>query len=402
MDRQAQPGLKTILRLAPSLLRRPGFGSSLARLQAARWGYNLRLPKSHRGGRIHQVSIRITDLCNLRCRTCGQWGENGYLLDKSPAELKKREVDPDRYSHLLHDLKADGHRPGVYLWGGEPLLYEGTVELLEEAAGLGLPGSIATNGTGLADKASQLAGAPLFLVQVSLDGPNPEIHNAARPSSSGRDNYSAVINGLEALGEERRARRQGLPLIATLTTINRFNQDRLVEIHEAVGDKVDLMVFYLSWWIDEARAEAHTGDFSDRFGFEPKCHYGWIGGWRPGDFDRLSGQLKTLVKKGAGRSGPAVVILPALTAGSDLTTYYTDHGARFGYNRCVSIYSAVEIDSNGDMSPCRDYHDYVVGNVKDRTISQLWNDPAYLKFRKSLSGDGLMPVCSRCCGLMGY
>ena len=74
----------------------------------------------------------------------------------------------------------------------------------------------------------------------------------------------------------------------------------------------------------------------------------------------------------------------------------------FGYNQCISIFQAVEVNSNGDMSPCRDYHDYVVGNIKDATITQLWNGPAYQKFRHSLATDGLMPVCSRCCGLMGY
>ena len=62
----------------------------------------------------------------------------------------------------------------------------------------------------------------------------------------------------------------------------------------------------------------------------------------------------------------------------------------------------VEGDSNGDLSPCRDYHDYVVGNLKEATITELWNSEAYRRFRRSLAEDGLMPVCSRCCGLMGY
>ena len=86
----------------------------------------------------------------------------------------------------------------------------------------------------------------------------------------------------------------------------------------------------------------------------------------------------------------------------DLEKYYTDHNCAFGYNRCVSVYSAVEINSNGDMSPCRDYHDFVVGNVKEKTVTQIWNSAPYRKFRKSISEKGLMPVCTRCCGLMGY
>jgi radical SAM protein with 4Fe4S-binding SPASM domain len=94
--------------------------------------------------------------------------------------------------------------------------------------------------------------------------------------------------------------------------------------------------------------------------------------------------------------------MPPLTEPADLESYYTDHEQRFGFDRCVSIFSAVEINSNGDMSPCRDYHDFVVGNVKEKTISELWNSESYRKFRKSLSEKGLMPVCTRCCGLMGY
>ena len=60
------------------------------------------------------------------------------------------------------------------------------------------------------------------------------------------------------------------------------------------------------------------------------------------------------------------------------------------------------MNSNGDVSPCRDYHDYVVGNIKDHTLTELWNSERYQAFRRSLTTEGLMPVCSRCCGLMGY
>jgi radical SAM protein with 4Fe4S-binding SPASM domain len=94
--------------------------------------------------------------------------------------------------------------------------------------------------------------------------------------------------------------------------------------------------------------------------------------------------------------------MPPLTDPNDLKTYYTDHDCRFGFDRCVSIFSAVEINSNGDMSPCRDYHDFVIGNVKENTITELWNSEPYKHFRKSITEQGLMPVCTRCCGLMGY
>jgi radical SAM protein with 4Fe4S-binding SPASM domain len=112
--------------------------------------------------------------------------------------------------------------------------------------------------------------------------------------------------------------------------------------------------------------------------------------------------LKRINERAKSLSGPAVIIMPPLTEVTELEIYYTDHDCRFGFDRCVSIFSAVEINSNGDMSPCRDYHDFVVGNVKENTITELWNSEPYRKFRKSISEKGLMPVCTRCCGLMGY
>jgi radical SAM protein with 4Fe4S-binding SPASM domain len=180
------------------------------------------------------------------------------------------------------------------------------------------------------------------------------------------------------------------------------NYDKLTKIYDVFRDKVDICVFYLAWWIDEKSAHKHTEDFRERFGFEPQKHYGWIGSWRPPDYKILSDQLAQLSKKSHDMTGPAVIIMPPLVDPKDLERYYADHSCTFGFDRCVSIFSAVEINSNGDMSPCRDYHDYVVGNVKENTITDLWNSEPYRKFRKSIAEKGLMPVCTRCCGLMGY
>jgi len=283
------------------------------------------------------------------------------------------------------------------------MLYKGSVEIIEEAARLGMAPSIATNGTGIAAKAERLVAAPMFVVQVSVDGPDAATHNASRPGAvPGVDNFATITRAIDTILIVRKDRGQRLPLLASLTTINKVNYDRLMDIYDTFRDRVDVCVFYLAWWIDEASAKRHTEDFTKRFGFPPQKHLGWIGNWRPPDYQVLAEQLRRLHKLGASTDGPGVIIMPALTEPADLERYYSDHNCRFGFDRCVSIFSAVEINSNGDMSPCRDYHDFVVGNVKEKTITELWNSEPYRRFRRSISREGLMPVCSRCCGLMGY
>jgi radical SAM protein with 4Fe4S-binding SPASM domain len=396
--------ISTILKTAPKILESPAYTKNVAMIQVDKFLRNL-FPRAEEGtaNRIRQCSIRITDVCNLRCHTCGQWGDHGFLRSCSLKDLKSQEVTPERYIELLRDLKAHGHSPSVYLWGGEPMLYKGSVDIIEEAARLSMAPSIATNGTGLVENAERLVNAPMFVIQISVDGPDAETHNASRPgASASTDNFATINKAIDRISELRKEKKQRLPLLAALTTINNVNYDRLVDIYETFRDKVDVCVFYLAWWIDEASAEQHSKDFEERFGSQPQKHFGWIGSWRPPDYSVLSAQLKALSKAAAAMSGPAIIIMPPLTEPKDLEEYYTNHANTFGFDRCVSIFSAVEINSNGDMSPCRDYHDFVVGNVKDNTITELWNSEPYKKFRKSLSEKGLMPVCTRCCGLMGY
>jgi radical SAM protein with 4Fe4S-binding SPASM domain len=57
---------------------------------------------------------------------------------------------------------------------------------------------------------------------------------------------------------------------------------------------------------------------------------------------------------------------------------------------------------NGDVATCRDYPDYVCGNIQKQGLLEIWNNDRYRKFRESLKNDGLLPICSRCCGLMGW
>ena len=118
------------------------------------------------------------------------------------------------------------------------------------------------------------------------------LHNVTRPGVGGADNFADIQAGLAAVREARRTQGRSLPLIASLTTISRNNFRHLVDIYDAFRDKVDLFVYYLSWWIDQDRVQAHEADFSRRFGFKPIRPAGWVGGWRPDDYAEMDRQLQ--------------------------------------------------------------------------------------------------------------
>lgn len=185
MKRRSHIGAGVIAGNFHRLLGHAWIASKLIKLEGEKTFFNLLHPSRNDGGagRIRQVSLRITDLCNLRCRTCGQWGERGFLHGVDLKKKRQEEVSPSRYLSLFADLTKRGHHPLIYIWGGEPMLYAGILDLVKSATSLRLPVSIATNGTRLAESAKAHVETPLFLLQVSVDGHCAELHNRLRPSA---------------------------------------------------------------------------------------------------------------------------------------------------------------------------------------------------------------------------
>ena len=91
------------------------------------------------------VQLRVTNVCNLRCRMCGQWGETGiYRPGEGDAATDgreernrirelvglKRQMGLSSWIRLLDEIAA--WSPIVTLYGGEPLLYPDIVPLVHE------------------------------------------------------------------------------------------------------------------------------------------------------------------------------------------------------------------------------------------------------------------------------
>ena len=136
MIQRRKLGPRSVAKNAWRVLRHPSLAARLITLEGEKRFAHLLNPRARQGyaGKIRTVAVRPTDLCNLRCRVCGQWGEHGYQLNRDIRSFKENEVPLSRYVFLLEDLRAQGHRPLLVLLGGEPMLYEGTLDLVEAAA----------------------------------------------------------------------------------------------------------------------------------------------------------------------------------------------------------------------------------------------------------------------------
>jgi cyclic pyranopterin phosphate synthase len=159
------------------------------------------------GRKINYLRISVTDRCNLRCRYC--MPEEGIKLLKHSDIMSFEEIVA-----LTETAVAMGITK-VKLTGGEPLVRKGIIKLVESVAAIkGIKDfGMTTNGTLLAQYASDLTKAGLKRVNISLDTINADRYKELTRSGCLDD----VFKGIEA------AQKAGLYPIKLNCVIGQFS-----------------------------------------------------------------------------------------------------------------------------------------------------------------------------------
>jgi radical SAM protein with 4Fe4S-binding SPASM domain len=341
---------------------------------------------------IQQISLKITNACNLRCKTCGQWGETGYNFNKTKEELK--DIVPlETYIKMVNEVK--NFRPIYYIWGGEPFLYPGLMTLTNEIKKNKSLLTLVTNATFLEKNAYEIVNQKWDALMFSLDGPE-KIHDEIR----GKKNTFARLNkGINEIKRIKKDKKSIFPWLMSLVTISVDNAGNLKNIfHTAEELGVDCLIIYYSWFTDTNIGLKHTEIFEKTFRIKPESWKGYLFNHNV-DYEKLIQSINDIKNKNW--SFPYLFI-PDLK-NEDISVYYKEPGNFFNYGPCISPWYNIEIMANGDMVTCRDYPDYKIGNIKDHSIMELWKSDKLVNFRKALQDNGgTFPICSRCCGLMGW
>jgi len=134
---------------------------------------------------IANVTVNLTNRCNLRCTHCYN-APRGDELEVGRLVTSLAEAQP-----LLDDVSS------LIVLGGEPLLeVERLAALVEGTRDLfSLPTMVSTNGTRVDRETARLLRELQVDVQVSLDGPTAEVNDAVRGAGS----YDRALQGVRAL-----------------------------------------------------------------------------------------------------------------------------------------------------------------------------------------------------------
>ncbi|WP_033099921.1 MULTISPECIES: GTP 3',8-cyclase MoaA [Thermoactinomyces] len=171
------------------------------------------------GRPLRDLRISVTDRCNFRCRYCMPEELFGSGFSFLPKEKLLTFEEIVRLAHIFTELGVSKIR----ITGGEPLLRQGIVHLIEMLADIKPLQDLAmtTNGVLLTKFAAPLKQAGLKRINVSLDTLRDDtFHRLNSRNYSVRD----VLQGIEA------AQKAGLSVKVNMVVIKGVNDTEIVEV----------------------------------------------------------------------------------------------------------------------------------------------------------------------------
>ena len=378
--------LRNVSRSLKKAIIDPGYAVQVFRKRLMAYLY-YRLGRGY-AGPPETISLFLTYKCNLRCKMCGQWGEDGWAR-KLPPEAVSMELSLENIERLLDDI--DPWKPAITLFGGEPLLYTQWENLVRRIKSRGLRVNMITNGTLLGRYARAVVDLGVDELIFSLDGPE-DIHDEMR---SGKGIFRKAVDAFTEVTRYRTEAGRENPRIHISTTIFETNYRRLnevVDVAESFG--ADTITFHHLIFLSSAMCERHSKVFNDEFGIPCSDWTGFARDTLPNiDSEYLISTFAELKKR---KSRTGIAIYPNFTD-DDIRKYYGgfEFTSRSYTDRCISPWMTVYIFPNGDVKPCLDIC-FVPGSIDREPFRKIWNNVAYRKYRSSLHRHGSFPGCKRC------
>lgn len=334
------------------------------------------------------VSFKLTSLCNLRCRMCGQYGLVGNALRQSPAELKK-QMDLERLKWIIDQIVP--FRPGmIYLWGGEPFLHPAFIDLVNYIKQQKLFCIVTTNGTRLETTAEALVNSRLDILRISLDGP-PEVHDLIRgvPGVFGQ-----IARGVQAINERKKAVSSLFPLLEVICTISQDNYRHLeaaASLFEGMG--IDTITFVHQLYTPPAIGRRHQQLYAQLFDCEAQAWQGFAQDVSGIDVTALGQTIERLRQR---EGAVPIGFSPPLRGPEQVAAYYQDLTSLFHDKRCSGPWLWLEVYPDGNIYPCHEFPDYCVGNILQEGFWPVWNGPRFRQFRCQLMLHRGFPGCAAC------
>ena len=312
---------------------------------ALRYGEGHHAPRSA-AERKPIVVWNITRRCNLRCIHC---------YSDSEARNYPGELSFEQCRSVIDDLAAFDV-PAVLLSGGEPLIHPQFFQIAAYARQRGLRLTLSTNGT-LIDRnaARRIKEIGFAYVGISLDGIG-ETHDYFRGRQGAFEKTVRAFRDCKAVGQK-----VGLRLTLSANTIR--DLDRILDFIEA--EEIDRVCLYHLVYsgrganvqgVDGNATRAAINRIIDRA-------LRWAGSGKPRE-------VLTVDQPADG----AYLYLRLLRENSERAAKVLELLQWNGGGRYGSGVGIANIDTQGNVHPDQFWQTVTLGNVKERSFSEIWKE----------------------------
>jgi radical SAM protein with 4Fe4S-binding SPASM domain len=360
--------------------------SSLFRIGKSRYFLNKNFKHDHFKN-LSLVYFKVTGACNLRCKMCGQYGDKG-VMNNCAAEENKKILPLETWKKFVDDIAP--RKPTIYVWGGEPFLYPDLLPLCKYITDKGLLLSVNTNGTLMERHAEQIVRDKWGTIFVSLDAFR-DVNDELR----GKGSYDKVIAGFKAINREKEKQKAKYPMLGVVTVVTNKNYMDLANLAEASKEyNLDLHIYNLGTYTNDNIVAEQKRFMKEKLDTEIDCLEAYNTGYNLGiDGQKLHKILHDIQEINYGHP---ILTVPTLNP-EKTHTYYAELETPVR-NHCVVPWCQLNVNYNGDVHFCADYTDYILGNITQQSIKDIYNGDRANLFRKTLheSKGGMFPGCLRC------
>jgi len=302
--------------------------------------------EEHFKGKPHLTSLQIelTSRCNEKCLHC-------YI----PHENKDTDIEPELFYNVLEQCKEMGLL-SLTLSGGEPMLHENFCEFLRKCKEYDFSVNILSNLTLLTDEIiAEMKANRLSSVQVSLYSMKPEIHDEiSQLEGSFEKTKAAILKLIE----------NDIPLQISCPTMKQNKNCYVDVLNWAQKHKVRAITDYIMM----GKYDSTTQNLDNRL-----------------SLDEVGQVINDIIENDTEYQKTMSEANVAEEEKRDISNDIV----------CGVGISSICMVANGNVYPCAGWQSYVVGNLKETPLQEIWDNSEKVKYLRGLRMKDF-PDCVKC------